>query len=133
MNISLIVELVLSALLLATIVYCAILERRLSALRKGQDGLKTTITHLNEAITAAGSSMRMLKSTAAGAADALDERITRGRSVADELSLLVALRATALPWPNAWIVRRRRVPHPTAVARCRRRLPRAWTRSNLPL
>ena len=90
MNISLIVELVLSALLLATIVYCAILERRLSALRKGQDGLKTTISHLNEAITAAGSSMRMLKSTAAGAADALGERITRGRAIADELSLLVA-------------------------------------------
>lgn len=90
MNISLIVELGLSVLLLATIVYCAILERRLSALRKGQDGLKDTIGKLNEAIVAAGSSMRMLKSTAAGAAEALDERILRGRSIADELSILTA-------------------------------------------
>jgi hypothetical protein len=90
MNISLIVELGLSVLLLATIVYCAILERRLSALRKGQDGLKDTVGQLNEAIIAAGSSMRMLKSTAAGAADALDERISRGRAIADELSLLTA-------------------------------------------
>ena len=90
MNISLIVELGLSGLLLATIVYCAILERRLSALRKGQDGLKSTIGQLNEAIVAAGSSMRMLKSTAAGAADALDERISRGRAIADELSILTA-------------------------------------------
>lgn len=90
MNISLIVELALSVLLLATIIYCAILERRLSALRKGQDGLKDTITHLNEAIVAAGSSMRMLKSTAAGAAEALDERIARGRGLADELSLITA-------------------------------------------
>ena len=90
MNISLIVELGLSALLLATIVYCAILERRLSALRKGQDGLKDTIAKLNEAIVAAGSSMRMLKSTAAGAAEALDERISRGRSLADELSILTS-------------------------------------------
>jgi hypothetical protein len=90
LNISLIVELGLSALLLATIVYCAILERRLSALRKGQDGLKDTIAKLNEAIVAAGSSMRMLKSTAAGAADALDERIARGRGLADELSILTA-------------------------------------------
>jgi hypothetical protein len=90
MNISLIVELGLSALLLATIVYCAILERRLSALRKGQDGLKDTIAKLNEAIVAAGSSMRMLKSTAAGAAEALDERIARGRGLADELSILTA-------------------------------------------
>lgn len=90
LNISLIVEIALSGLLLATIVYCAILERRLSALRKGQDGLKDTIGKLNEAIVAAGSSMRMLKSTAAGAAEALDERISRGRSIADELSILTA-------------------------------------------
>ena len=90
LNISLIVELGLSALLLATIIYCAILERRLSALRKGQDGLKDTIAKLNEAIVAAGSSMRMLKSTAAGAAEALDERIARGRGLADELSILTA-------------------------------------------
>ena len=90
MNISLIVELGLSALLMATIVYCAILERRLSALRKGQDGLKDTIAKLNKAIIDAGASMRMLKSTAAGAAEALDERISRGRSIADELSILTA-------------------------------------------
>jgi hypothetical protein len=90
MNISLIVEIVLSVLLLATISYSALLERRLSALRKGQDGLKDTILQLNEAIISAGSSMRMLKSTAAGAAEALDERIARGRGLADELSLLTA-------------------------------------------
>jgi hypothetical protein len=89
-NISLLVEIGLSVLLLATIVYCAVLERKLSALRKGQDGLKDTIAKLNEAIVAAGSSMRMLKSTAAGAAEALDERIARGRSIADELSILTA-------------------------------------------
>jgi hypothetical protein len=90
LNISLLVEIGLSVLLFATIVYCAILERKLSALRKGQDGLKDTIAKLNEAIVAAGSSMRMLKSTAAGAAEALDERIARSRSIADELSILTA-------------------------------------------
>ena len=90
MNVSLIVEIVLSVLLLATISYSALLERRLSALRKGQDGLKDTILQLNEAIISAGSSMRMLKSAAAGAAEALDERIARGRGLADELSLLTA-------------------------------------------
>jgi hypothetical protein len=90
LNISLLVEIGLSVLLLATIVYCAVLERKLSALRKGQDGLKDTIAKLNESIVAAGSSMRMLKSTAAGAAEALDERIARGRSIADELSILTA-------------------------------------------
>lgn len=89
-NISFLVEIGMSVLLFATIVYCAVLERKLSALRRGQDGLKDTIAKLNEAIVAAGSSMRMLKSTAAGAAEALDERIVRGRSIADELSILTA-------------------------------------------
>jgi len=90
LNISLLAEIGLSVLLFATIIYCAVLERKLSALRKGQDGLKDTIAKLNESIVAAGSSMRMLKSTAAGAAEALDERISRGRSIADELSILTA-------------------------------------------
>jgi len=90
MNLSLIVELVLSVLLLATIVYCALLERRLAALRSGQDGLKATIAQLNEAIVSASSSMRMLKTAAGAAAETLNERIARGRSLADELALLTA-------------------------------------------
>jgi len=90
MNISLIAEGALSVLLLATLVYCILLERRLAALRSGQDGLKLTIALLNDAIVSAGSSMRALKSTAAGAAEALDDRLSRARGIADELSLLVA-------------------------------------------
>jgi hypothetical protein len=90
MNIPMIVEIALSALLFLTLIYCAVLERRLAALRSGQDGLKQTIAALNEAIISAGSSMRMLKSTAAGAAEALDARMSRARSLADELSLLAA-------------------------------------------
>lgn len=89
MSISLIVEIVLSLLLLATLGYCALLERRLSALRSGQDGLKETIGELNGAIANAGSSMRLLKAAAAGASETLDERLSRARSLADELSLLM--------------------------------------------
>ena len=47
MTFSLIVEIVLTLLLAATLVYCAILERRLAALRKGQDGFRETIVELN--------------------------------------------------------------------------------------
>ena len=60
MTLSLIVELLLSGLLVLTLGYCALLERKLSLLRKGQDGLKETIAELNTAITNAGVSMRML-------------------------------------------------------------------------
>ena len=85
MTLSLIVELALSGLLLATIGYCAVLERRLSALRKGQDGLKDTIGDLNSAIVNAGESMRALKAHAADAVETLDERLARARGSIDEL------------------------------------------------
>lgn len=87
---SLIVELALTGLLAVTLIYCIVLERRLAAVRKGQDGLKTVVADLNTAITNAGASMRALKATAAGAADTLDDRLARARSLIDELSLLTA-------------------------------------------
>jgi len=88
MTIALAVEIALTVLLAATLIYCAILERRLAALRKGQDGFKDTIAELNKAIAAAGASMRLLKSSAAGAVETLDERLARARNLIDELELL---------------------------------------------
>jgi hypothetical protein len=88
MNLTLIVEIVLTALLAATLVYCALLERRLAALRKGQDGFRETIGELNAAIGSAGASMRLLKAAAASAGETLDERLARARALIDELSLL---------------------------------------------
>ena len=87
---SLIVELALCALLAVTLIYCIVLERRLAAVRKGQDGLQSVVGELNGAITNAGASMRALKATAAGAADTLDERLARARNLIDELWLLTA-------------------------------------------
>jgi ABC-type transporter Mla subunit MlaD len=83
-------ELTLTGLLAATLVYCIVLERRLAAVRKGQDGLKTMIGELNAAIAGAGASLRALKSAAAGAAETLDDRLKRARAVADELSVISA-------------------------------------------
>lgn len=90
MNIPFLVELALIALLALTLVYCIVLERRLSALRKGQDGLKATIGELNTAIVSAGASMRALKAAAGGAAETLDGRIESARALIDELSLMTA-------------------------------------------
>ena len=81
-------ELTLTGLLAATLLYCIVLERRLAAVRKGQDGLKKMIGELNGAIAGAGASLRALKIAAAGAAETLDDRLKRARAVADELSLL---------------------------------------------
>jgi erythromycin esterase-like protein len=90
MTLSFILESSLSFLLAATLVYCIVLERRLAAVRKGQEGLKTMIGELNGAIAGAGASLRALKSAASGAAETLDERLRRARLLADELALLTA-------------------------------------------
>jgi hypothetical protein len=89
-HLTLFVEIALIVLLSATLAYCMVLERRLAAVRKGQDALKGTIGDLNKAISAAGTSLNLLKSTAGGAAQALDERIANARSMIDELSLLTS-------------------------------------------
>ena len=84
------VELALTGLLAVTLVYCIVLERRLAAVRKGQESIRKVIGQLDAAISKAGSSMQALKVTAAGAAEQLDARLKSARSVIDELSLLTA-------------------------------------------
>src|SRR3974390_633439 len=90
MSFAIAVEIVLILLLGATLAYCAILERRLSALRKGQDGFRDTIAELNQAITTAGASMRLLKSSVSESSETLDERLSQARSLSDELALLTS-------------------------------------------
>jgi ABC-type transporter Mla subunit MlaD len=90
MTLSFILESALSFLLAATLVYCIVLERRLAAVRKGQEGLKTIIGELDAAISGAGASLRMLKSAASSAAETLDDRLRRARLLADELALLTS-------------------------------------------
>lgn len=89
-NLTFYMELGLEILLALTLVYCVILERRLASVRKGQEGLKTTIGELNMAISGAGASLRALKSAAGEAAQTLDERLKRARLHIDELSVLTA-------------------------------------------
>ena len=83
-----IAELVLEVLLAATLVYCIVLERRLAAVRRGQDGLSRTVGELNMAIAGAGASLRALKAAATESAASLDDRLKRARLHIDELSVL---------------------------------------------
>ena len=83
-------ELALDVLLAFTLTYCVILERRLAAVRRGQEGLSRTIGELNMAISGAGASLRALKAAAGEAAQTLDERLERARLHIDELSVLTA-------------------------------------------
>jgi len=88
MTFEFIAQIVLEILLAATLVYCILLERRLAAVRKGQEGLKTHIGELNMAIAGAGASLRALKAAAGEAATTLDDRLKRARLHIDELSVL---------------------------------------------
>src|SRR5580692_4295762 len=90
MTLTFIVEVSLELLLAVTLCYCVVLERRLSAVRKGQEGLSRTIGELNMAIAGAGASLRALKSAAGEAAQTLDERLKRARLHIDELSVLTS-------------------------------------------
>lgn len=90
MTLNLIAQIVLQVLLAATLCYCILLERRLAAVRKGQEGLKTHIGELNMAIAGAGASLRALKAAAGEAAGTLDDRLKRARLHIDELSVLTA-------------------------------------------
>jgi hypothetical protein len=90
MTLTFAVEIALEVLLAATLCYCILLERRLSAVRKGQEGLSRTIGELNMAIAGAGASLRALKAAAGESAGALDERLKRARLHIDELSVLTA-------------------------------------------
>jgi len=90
MSLAFYVEVSLEVLLAATLCYCILLERRLAAVRKGQEGLARTIGELNMAIAGAGASLRALKSAAGEAAQTLDQRLQRARLHIDELSVLTA-------------------------------------------
>ena len=89
-NLNFFMELGLEILLAFTLVYCVVLERRLAAVRRGQEGLKTHIGELNRAISGAGASLRALKAAANEAAGTLDERLKRARLHIDELGVLTA-------------------------------------------
>jgi Flp pilus assembly protein TadB len=89
-SVSLIVEITLALLLVATLMCCARLELRLKNLRKDQETLAGTVRSLNGAISAAQASLAGLRAAAKEADENLGRRVTAARAVADELSLLTS-------------------------------------------
>lgn len=89
MWISTVLDLVVAALLVTAIVFCVRLERRLTALRTGRDGLKEVILGLNDATLRAQSSIADLRAAAGDAGQALADRTREARTLADELGLMV--------------------------------------------
>lgn len=82
-------EIIVCVFLAATIAYCAMLDRRLRAMRSGQDGLRELVGELNNATQRAVSAIDGLKQASEATNEELGERVRTARTLADELSLML--------------------------------------------
>ncbi|MDP6876711.1 MAG: DUF6468 domain-containing protein [Alphaproteobacteria bacterium] len=73
-------------LLLVTVVYCLVLNHRLTALRGNQGEMRKLLADFTAATQAAETSVNHLKMASDHAGAALDQKITDARALADELS-----------------------------------------------
>jgi hypothetical protein len=89
-NLTLLLEAALCALLAATLVYCAVLERRLKAARAGQAEMRSTIAALDASISGAGRMLGALHTAAETVGKTLESEVGEARSAIDELSLIAA-------------------------------------------
>lgn len=89
MDWKIILDLVVSILLIATIGYAVMLNQRLSQLRKNRDDLAKIIVAFNEATVRAESSIPKLRKAAENAGQALQERVEKAQSLRDDLAFMI--------------------------------------------
>ena len=85
----LILESLVAVLLIVTIGYCFILNRRLAMLRDGQNELNDVVRALNDAADKARASVEQLRRNSLSIAEDLSEKTRAGRALADELGVIV--------------------------------------------
>lgn len=78
---------VLALMLGACLFYFWRLDRKLAALRSGQDGIRAAATELAQAASQAEAAVRALRATAQDAGRDLQARINDARATADRLGL----------------------------------------------
>jgi uncharacterized protein YlxW (UPF0749 family) len=79
---SLMLEIVLAALLLVTILYCWRLDQRLKTLRSGKDGMLQAARELQQSVAQAEAAVLALRRSADAAGKDLQGRIDEARAVA---------------------------------------------------
>ncbi|WP_235062944.1 DUF6468 domain-containing protein [Paramagnetospirillum caucaseum] len=84
-----ILDLIVSVLLIATIGYAWMLNQRLSSLRKNRDDLAKTIAAFNEATLRAESSIPKLRKAAEESGQTLQERVEKAQSLRDDLAFMI--------------------------------------------
>jgi len=89
LSISLAIELIVGALLIATIVYCFLLDRRLRALRDGEGDLRQIVVALDRATTRAQGAITDLRVSCDTLTRDMERDLKKARGLADELALMV--------------------------------------------
>ncbi len=89
MTLTLIVEIVVAVLLLATMGISLILNRRLGNLRANQDEMRRLIGDFDKALAKARHGMSELKTASAAADTAHEERMKQAKALRDELGFMV--------------------------------------------
>lgn len=88
-SIGLLVELVVGGLLVATIAYCYLLDRRLRTLRDGEGDLRKIVVALDRATTRAQGAITDLRVSCDGLTRDMERDLKKARALADELALMV--------------------------------------------
>lgn len=91
MSLSLVLDIVVAALLVVTISYAVVLNRRLGALRRDKSELKKLIASFGEATVRAEESIGKLKNTA----DSLHQSTDKAQTLRDDLIFLIDRGGTA--------------------------------------
>lgn len=89
MDWKILLDLLVSILLIATIGYAVMLNQRLTQLRKNRDDLAKIIVSFNEATVRAESSIPKLRKAAEDAGQSLQERVEKAQSLRDDLAFMI--------------------------------------------
>jgi len=86
----LIFEGLVASLLLVAVVMCWRVDRRLNALKHGQDGVREGVVALNEATDRARASLAALERATTESGEILQARVLEARGLAEELRLMTS-------------------------------------------
>lgn len=89
MTISTILDVVVILLLLPTIVYAVVLNRKLSVLRKSREELSKVVNSFNEATMRAEAGIPKLKKAATEANQTLKDRVDKAQTLRDDLAFMI--------------------------------------------
>lgn len=89
MEFSLIIDALIAILLVATIAYAAVLNRKLGVLRDAKSEMEALIVSFSESTERAGSGVESLKQEAGRSGKALQSKVEAARGLVDDLGFLI--------------------------------------------